>query len=136
MKHAVFALLLLMSASVAHEAEAAMASPEKKCTDQARATFKASVWAKSPLSKFSDHYNPIINQCFLFIESTQTIGDDTSVFKTLINVTQSKQYGMWAKLGEGDDAPVRCTVTMPSGDEEPCGNETQFRMLIKRYMQQ
>ena len=111
-------------------------SPQR-CTAEARKKFVTLGWASMPRTSFTDHYNPTLNKCFMVIESTTTLGNDLSVFKTLINVSDDKQFGLWAKLGNGSDetAAVRCTVTMLSGEEEPCFTEEQFRLLIKRYMQ-
>lgn len=74
----------------------------------------------------------------MLVESTTVLGDDVSVFKTLINVTEGKQFGLWTKLGgsAGDEtASIRCTVTLTSGDEQPCQSEEEFKRLVKFYMQ-
>jgi hypothetical protein len=139
MKNAIAALLFAILAALGGEDThaAAKTDEQRHCTDAARAKYAATGRTNDPQSHFTEHYNEGLKKCFMLIESTSTLGDDVAIFKTLINVSDGRQFGLWAKLGEGSDetANVRCTVTMLSGDEEPCFTEEQFRLLIKRYMQ-
>lgn len=130
----VFCATFAADAQIAVPPSATNVALQEKCAGQSRERYAESGWSSSPTTHFTSHYNAALGKCFMLIESATALGDEVSIFKTLVNVSEAKQYGLWTKLGN-DDAMARCTVTMASGEEQPCRSEEEFKRLVKFYMQ-
>ncbi len=139
-RYSVLTAALVLCATFAADAQIAVppsatnVALQEKCAAQSRQKYAALGWSNNPETHFTSHYNAALGKCFMLIESVAALGDEVSIFKTLVNVTDAKQFGLWTKLGD-DDASTRCTVTMTSGEEQPCQSEEEFKRLVKFYMQ-
>lgn len=84
------------------------------------------------------HYNTALNQCYQLIGSRRSAaGTDWKTF-TLYDAT-GKVFGNYGwhsdSAGRRASSPYTCDVTLPSGVQQTCASEAEFRQLIGAYLQ-
>jgi hypothetical protein len=117
---------------------------QEKCARQAREEFKHEGLEGKQMADFSNHYNPKLGKCFAEVEYTdvKTPGG-IFVSRTVVDAFEGKVYGsyMWnnnTKKKYWEVPPLKCSVTMLSGEERQCHSDDGpegFNALVKQYME-
>ncbi|MBS0462926.1 MAG: hypothetical protein JSS41_10710 [Proteobacteria bacterium] len=87
---------------------------------------------------YKGHFNTARNQCYQLIGSRRSAaGTDWKTF-TLYDAS-GKVFGNYGwhsdSSGRAASPPYTCDVTLPSGAQQTCASETEFRQLIGAYLQ-
>jgi len=116
---------------------------QEKCARQAREEFKHEGLEGKQLADFSNHYNPKLGKCFVEVEYTDAKTGGIFVSKTVVDAFEGKVYAsyMWnnnTKKKYWEVPPLKCSVTMLSGEETQCHSDDGpggFNALVKQYME-
>jgi hypothetical protein len=117
---------------------------QEKCARQAREEFKHEGLEGKQTANFSNHYNPKLGKCFVEVEYTdfKTPGG-IFVSRTVVDAFEGKVYAsyMWnnnTKKKYWEVPPLKCSVTLLSGEEKLCNSEDGpegFNAQVKQYME-
>ena len=112
---------------------------QQQCHDQAHARFIQLGLEGQPTQSFRSRYNTQLDKCYLQIENTSVSLDILWKNLTLSEAVSGINLGSYSwRSAPGqtpaDVPPFTCEVTMPSGGKTECKSETEFRNLIKAYM--
>jgi hypothetical protein len=107
------------------------------CAKQARKAYEAdrlempSMYTKSGMASFTNHYNVKLNKCFIDIGSMAS----GSSWEEVKDAFESKVYAtyIWSDV---DNKPIHCEVLSLSGETKQCKSADEFQSLIKPYMDQ
>lgn len=116
---------------------------QERCAKQALEEFKHEGLIGKPMADFQNHYNSKLGKCFVEVAYTEAKAGDFFTSKTLVDAFEGKVYGtyMWSnptKKKYWEVPPMKCTVTMLSGEEKDCHAEdgpNGFDALVKQYME-
>jgi sensor histidine kinase regulating citrate/malate metabolism len=87
------------------------------------------------ISKYTNHYNKKLNQCYILITSTQLIRNTENKIeniglKTLFELNENKKYGSLIKY-ENNNEIINCRIL-----EKYCNLEKEWNLVIKPYMEE
>jgi hypothetical protein len=115
---------------------------QSKCAKQAQEAFKRDGFEGEKGASFSNHYNQKLNKCFVQVESVDWKTAPGTVFtnKVLSDAFEGKVYAeyMWRsdKVKKyWEVPPLRCSVTLLSGEEKDCHSSDEFDRQVKAYME-
>ena len=115
---------------------------QSKCAKQAQEAFKRDGFEGEKGASFSNHYNEKLNKCFVRVEDVDWKTAPGKVFTNRIvsDAFEGKVYGeyMWRsdKVKKyWEVPPLRCSVTLLSGEEKQCHSSDEFDTLLKTYME-
>jgi adenine-specific DNA methylase len=92
------------------------------------------------LASYRNHYNSMLNKCFIDTESTTTAGQSVLTLRNHFDVLEGKDYGTYIWRNPGDKkywevTPSKCEVVGPTGDAQTCSSNDEFSTLAKAYME-
>jgi hypothetical protein len=112
----------------------------ERCAKQAHDEFLSRAYKDNPLAELNNHYNPAMDKCFMLVSSVDSVVEPGHIWirRSLVDAYDRKIYAVfdWRssdKKAEGV-RPVRCLVSLPSGEERYCGSKNEFLDLISIYM--
>lgn len=116
---------------------------QEKCARQAREEFKHEGLEGKQTAEFANHYNPKLGKCFVEVEYTDFKSGGIFVSKTVVDAFEGRVYAtyIWnnnTKKKYWEVAPLKCSVTLLSGEEKLCNSEDGpegFNGLVKQYME-
>src|SRR5437762_3175471 len=111
---------------------------QSKCAEQARREFNAAGYKPNNMASYLNHYNLKLNKCFMQVESYDSSRPKAVIFtnRTVSDAFEGKVYGtyIWRTV-EGkkywEVPPLQCQVVLPSGEEQRCKSDDEFKDLIK-----
>jgi hypothetical protein len=116
---------------------------QDRCAKQAEHEFLSLGHRKGGTDIYANHYNAKLNKCFMLIESTDARTTPGTIWtkKNLSDAFEGKVYGDYAwhtdKVKKDREVPpIRCKVTLPSGEEKVCASSDEFDALIKIYVEE
>lgn len=108
---------------------------QARCAEQALKTWKSGGWEKLKNATYSNHYNQSMNKCFMRIENS--IPDRSgAVFASdrIVDAYEGKVYGeMTWRLDAAGNA-MRCSATLPTGEQVQCTSPEEFDSLAGQFM--
>ena len=113
---------------------------QEKCSAQGERTFKSLGFKQDELVQFTSHYDPVLNKCFMFVETSEAKTGTIWNAKTLVDAFERKEYGycLWHTVkGKKywEVPPYYCWVTLPSGEKKICTSSDEFDSLVRIYME-
>jgi hypothetical protein len=112
---------------------------QQLCSDQAHDRFNLQGWQSQPTATFKGHFNAELGKCFALIENDSASLGTTWKNVTLTDAANGKNFASYSWRSEpgqkpADVPPFTCEVTVPSGERTDCTSETEFKNLIKTYL--
>ena len=112
--------------------KAASLELQAKCSDQALTLFTQLGYAGNEMAGQENHYQPLMNRCFVLITNTTFDRQSKAITdRLLLDAFERREFGGFTRqFGK----VVQCDVTLPSGDRKVCRTDEEFDHLIASYM--
>jgi hypothetical protein len=115
---------------------------QEKCAAQADKVFRElgyrQTGSRDNVSEvLQSHFNPSLNKCFMTVE---TMARDGSQSRFLLDAFEQREYAeyFWM-IVKGkkywENPPQMCKEIPSSGDERLCQSDTEYKTIVKRYME-
>jgi len=113
---------------------------QEKCSEQARRFFADLGYEKKQTAGYENHYNPLMNKCFIQVGNTEIQQSTIWTYRNVFDAFEGKEYGSYSWHTVKDKKywevpPFECKVTLPSGEQKPCGSKEEFTDLVRIYME-
>ena len=113
-----------------------------KCAEQSKREFTSAGYKPDNMASYENHFNLKLNKCLMFVESIDSSRPKSGIFtnKSVSDAFEGKAFAtyIWHSV-EGkkywEVPPLLCQVTLPTGEEQKCKSEDEFKDLIKVYME-
>lgn len=131
-----------LDAQLAEKAKADTLDLQAKCSEQARKAFADLEIPKNEknVASYENHYNAKLNKCFIHVEHHAYTPGTIWTHRHVFDAFEGKVYGayMWHtdKVKKyWEVPPIKCEVTLPSGEKKDCHSNDEFTELVKVYME-
>jgi hypothetical protein len=115
---------------------------QEKCAAQADKVFRELGYklsgSKDNISEvLQSHFNPQLNKCFMTIE---TMARDGTQNRFLLDAFEQREYAEYFWMVDKvkkywENPPKMCKEIPLSGDERLCQSDSDYKTIVKRYME-
>ncbi len=105
---------------------------QRECSLLAEQTFHRNGFSQVGIANFHNHFNGNLQQCFVSIEDTDLSAGYFSM--TLLNAAENNQRGFYYKA-TSTPSPSECYVVSAAGAKHECKSETEYRQLLKSFLE-
>jgi hypothetical protein len=132
------------------EAHGQTLDQQERCAQQARRAFQE-IKAETQIankkfgtteisSDYQSHYNTKIGKCLMLVDTTDMVGDETSMSAYLMDANERRQYAFYLWISRKgkkywEVPPTSCELTPSLREKKLCTSREEFDEFVAGYME-